>query len=493
MPTQYLAIDVGSTTVTAVIIDLDSGSVVGAGSAANTAEITSPNDKKSGRSEWDLDVMAELAVHNAAALIARTGARPAAVGITGQQQGLQLLDDDLGAVGKFISWQDQRTKDRVPGQDRTYLEAMAEAGGADVEAGGLPAFENAGCPLVSGYTAPNLFWLKANNQLPAGVHAITAPEFVVSRLTGERPVTDPTDAVSWGVYDVIELDWNFDLIDTLGLDRSLLSNLGESCTKAGQLTDRMASDLGVQAGIPVSVASGDHQCSFAGTVADYANTVAINVGTGGQASVFVEKPTPRGWLELRPFIQSGYLLAGVGVVGGRTFRTLRDFFSNTTKVLTGSELDPDLIYERLVELAADVPFGAEGVQFDPLFTGSRRDPLAKAAIRDLTPGTFTPGHLARALFEAMAAQLADSYREAIKRGAAERSQLVGSGNGIKLNPVLRESLEREFGMSLQLGSLSEEAAVGAALCAAVADGSFQSIASASASFSGAGEVTPKES
>ncbi|MDP6666833.1 MAG: FGGY family carbohydrate kinase [Dehalococcoidia bacterium] len=485
MPTHYLAIDVGSTTVTAVIIDLDSKTVVGSSSAPNTAEITTPDDKKIGRSDWDFKVMTGLAVNNAATLIQRTGTQPAAIGVTGQQQGLQLLDSELDTVGEFISWQDQRSKDLIPGEIRTYLDLMGEIGGAVVEDGGLPAFENTGCPLVTGYTAPNLFWLKANGLLPANdpnIHGTTAPEFVVSRLTGERPVTDPTDALSWGVYDVNRLNWDFGLIDTLGLDRSLFSNLGESCTVAGRLTNKVATQLGAKTGIPVAVASGDHQCSFAGTVIDYANTVAVNIGTGGQASIHVEKPIPRGWLELRPFIQSGYLLAGVGVVGGRTFRTLRDFFNNASRLIAGYELDPDVLYARLVELAAEVPAGAEGVHVDPLFTGSRSNPLAKAAFSELTPGTFTPGHMARALFEAMAAQLADSYREAARLGAGERSTLVGSGNGVKLNPVLRESLEAEFGMPIQLGAHNEEAAVGAALCAAVADGAFSSIAEASASF-----------
>jgi sugar (pentulose or hexulose) kinase len=486
MPTHYLAIDVGSSSLTALILDIESKSVIDSSTVANTAELTSPEDKKIGRSEWNLDRMTELAVGNAAKLIERTGAQPAAIGITGQQQGLQLLDEDLNTVGSFISWQDQRSKDFLPGESRTYLDAMGELGGASTEDGGLPAFENTGCPIVTGYTAPNLFWLKANDELPTNVpniHGTTAPEFVVSRLTNTRPVSDPTDAVSWGVYDLTQMGWDYDLIDSLGLDRSLFSNLADSCTPAGQLTAAMAEKIGAKAGIPVSVASGDHQCSFAGTVADYKNTVAINVGTGGQATVYVDEPTPRGWLELRPYIRDGYLLAGVGVVGGRTFRTLRDFFNNASRAIAGYELDPDVLYEKLVQLATEVPAGAEGVVVDPLFTGSRSNPLAKAAIRELTPGTFTPGHMARALFEAMAAQLADSYREAAKLGAGERALLVGSGNGLKLNPVLRQSLETEFEMPMQLGRHNEEAAVGAALCAAVADGSFGSIAEASTSFS----------
>ena len=485
MSNYYLSIDVGSTSVTAAIIDIESKSLVGSSTAANTAEVTSPADKKIGRSEWDLDRMALIAIENARYLIEQTGAQPAAIGVTGQQQGLQLLDIELNTVGNFISWQDQRSKDSLAGQNRTYLEAMGELGNAETEDGGLPAFEDTGCPIVTGYTAPSLYWLRVNNELPnanSGVHGTTAPEFVVSRLTGTRPVSDPTDAVGWGVYDLSKMSWNDGLIESLGLDKSLFIELADSCTPAGTLTREMAEKLGAIAGIQVSVASGDHQCSFAGTVADYDNTVAINVGTGGQASVYVDQPTPRGWLELRPFVQSGYLLAGVGVVGGRTFRTLRNFFNNTSRVIAGYELDPDVLYERLVELASEVPAGAEGMEFDPLFTGSRSNPLAKAAVRNITPGTFTPGHMARSLFEAMAAQLSDSYREAVSLGASERSVLVGSGNGLKLNPVLRESIEAEMRMHLKLGRHNEEAAIGAALCAAVADGSFGSIAEASASF-----------
>jgi len=485
MSTQYLSIDVGSTSLTAVIIDIESKSVVGSSSAVNASEITSAADKKIGRSEWDVERMADLAITNAANLIKHTNSQPAAIGITGQQQGLQLLDNQLKTVGNFISWQDQRSKDLIRGKNHTYLDAMGKLGGAKTDTGGLPAFENTGCPIVTGYTAPNLYWLKVNKELPSNfssIHGTTAPEFIVSRLTGTRPVTDPTDAVGWGVYDLSKMEWNYNLIDSLGLHQSLLSDLAESCTPAGTLTTQMAVKLGVKAGIPVSVASGDHQCSFAGTVTDYENTLAINIGTGGQASVYVENPTPRGWLELRPFIQKGYLLAGVGVVGGRTFRNLRDFFNNASKALAGYELDPDVLYEKLVELAMKVPAGAEGVVVDPLFTGSRSDPRAKAAIREITPGTFTPGHIARALFEAMASQLAGSYKEAVKLGAGERSFLVGSGNGLKLNPVLWESINAELGMSVQLSQHNEEAAIGAALCAAVADGSFNSMNEASTSF-----------
>ena len=328
MSTHYLALDIGSTTVVAIVIDLDTNAVVGAASAANSSETTSAADKRISRSEWDLDAMTELAIDNASALVARTNARPAAIGVTGQQQGLQLLDAALNTVGPYFSWQDQRAQELLPGQQHTYLDAMAQQGGSIATEGEMPAFANTGCPIVAGHAAPHLFWLQANNQLPSDVSGTAAPEFVVSRLVGKRPVVDPTDALGWGVYDVTKRAWANELIADLGLDQSLFPELVESCTMAGSLTAAMAQKLGVPAGLPVAVASGDHQCSFAGTVADYANTVAVNVGTGGQAALHIEAPLPRGSLELRPYIQRGYLLAGVGAVGGRTFRTLRDFFAD---------------------------------------------------------------------------------------------------------------------------------------------------------------------
>ncbi len=482
MPTHYLALDIGSTTVGAIVIDLDANAVVGTASAANGAEVTSAADKRRSRSEWDLDAMTELALDNAAALLAHTNAQPAAIGVTGQQQGLQLLDAALKTVGPYLSWQDQRAQDRLPGLQHTYLDAMAERGAATANAGEWPAFAHTGCPLVAGHAAPHLFWLQANSQLPRGVIGTTAPEFVVSRLVGQRPVVDPTDAPGWGVYDVTKRTWAAELIAALGLNPSLFPDLVESCTMAGPLTATMAHKLGVPAGLPVAVASGDHQCSFAGTVADYANTVAVNVGTGGQAALYIEAPRPHGSLELRPYIQRGYLLAGVGAVGGRTFRTLRDFFAAAIYALAEVQPDREALYERLVALAAAVPAGAEGVCADPLFSGSRRQPRAKAAFRELTAATLTAGHLTRALLEGMAAELADSYREALRLGGGARAKLVGSGNGLKLNPVLRAALEAEFALPLHVGSHGEEAAVGAALCAAVADGAFGSIAEASAAF-----------
>ncbi len=493
-----LGIDLGSTSVTVVAVRVDdrSSELVGAHSLPNDAETTLSPDRLIGRSEWDIETMVALVVETARGLCEKFDLNDVvSIGITGQQQGCQLLDANGDSVGPFISWQDQRCKDRIPESERNFLDVMAEMGHATRRGEGLPAFPHAGCPIVTGYTAPTLFWLASMDMMPGGVSAaITAPEFLAHRLIGsKRPFTDATDAAGWGVLDVPNRRWNGDLIDALGIDQTLFPEIVDSCTTIGGLSDEVAEVIGIKGGTPVSVPSGDHQCAFVGAVSDADDTVAVNVGTGGQATVYVDNLSclsrdesdgsiDHGWLELRPHIEEGYLLAGVGVVGGRTFRTLKDFFVRSAKnVLEIENVDEDRVYERLADLAGDALSDetADVMTASALFTGSREHPDARGEFSGITPGNFTPGSMALAAFRSMASELAASYRSAVKLGAGPRSKVVGSGNGLRLNATLRRCLEESFGGPISIGSVTEEAAVGAALTGAVAVGVYPDINSAS--------------
>ena len=125
-------------------------------------------------------------------------------------------------------------------------------------------------------------------------------------------------------------------------------------------------------------------------------------------------------------------------------------------------------------LAAAVSTGADGLRCEPLFTGTRREPLRRAKWEGVGMGNFSPGHLARALLEGVAGQFRDSYNEMERLGAGGRVTLVGAGNGIRKNPLLREIFQDAFGMPMAIPVHTEEAAFGAALLAAVGDGRFGS-------------------
>lgn len=286
--------------------------------------------------------------------------------------------------------------------------------------------------------------------------------------------------------------WNQDLVRRLGLDASLLPEVVRSCRPGGRLRPEMADAMGLRRAVPVSVASGDMQCSYAGAVADRDASVAVNVGTAGQCSVFVGdlaplrtpgQPFDHGWLELRPYIEQGHLLAGLGVVGGRTLRALRDFVLTVADALGHGDRDPEGVYDDLVRCAQAAPAGAGGVLWDPSLhrrtyrrVGARgHDRPDPAELHHRPRGARVAGGGGR--------RAARRLRDGAPDGrAGPRTVLVGSGNGLRRNPVLRAALAERFGMPLTMAPNAEAAAVGAALCGAVAADEYPDIAAASRLF-----------
>jgi len=487
----YLGVDVGTTHITALALDAASGNILTSQSVLNTAEITAPADRSRGRSEWDAARMVELA-WEAMRRVAAALPDPRAIcgiGVSGQMHGVCLLDVDLKPTPPFIGWQDRRGEERIPDADETYLERIQRL------AGDLPRAR-----LATGFMGVTLFWLHvgAIHELPLqGARAAFISDLVVSWLTGEPPCTDPSNADGSGLFDATARQWNGPLLARLGIAEELLPTVRLAPSTAGGLRAELATQLGVRSGIPVGVSIGDNQASFLGSVADYVNSVSLNIGTGGQLSVHIPAYLADPLLETRCYPDGGYLLVSAGLCGGRSYAILRDFFRAVGQAFFGArpvgaiqpmgtigELplqstrgDEDL-YERMNELAAGVPSGSDGVICEPLFAGARHDPGRRALWRGLSATNFTPAHLARSLLEGLVRTFAESYERMRQIGVTERRILVGAGNGIRRNPLLARIAAQGFGMSLYTPVHEEEAAFGAAMLAAVGAGHFPDLGSA---------------
>ena len=84
-------------------------------------------------------------------------------------------------------------------------------------------------------------------------------------------------------------------------------------------------------------------------------------------------------------------------------------------------------------------------------------------------------NLSRALLEGVIAQFRLLYENAVAVGVSERSVLIGAGNGVRRNPVLREIAEQKFGLKMRVPRHTEEAAYGAAMQAMVLGGDRESL------------------
>lgn len=462
---RYLGLDVGTTTITALALDAGSGEVAAVRTIPNACEVTSEADRQRGRSEWDAGKMVALA-QAAVRETVRAGGMVRGIGVTGQMHGMLLVSEDGEPAGPFVGWQDRRGMEVEAGGEGSYVDrmrALADERGAS----------GRGCRPRAGYLGTTLFWMAKNGVLPGGPFTASfLPDYVVAALTGTRPVTDATDGAGSGLFDGVNLRWEEELVEALGLSTGMLPEVRPSGSRAGGLTRDAADATGLPEGLPVCVACGDNQASFAGSVGDYETGLLVNIGTGGQISAHTKLARATEGLEARPYVDGRYLLVGAGLVGGRSYAWLREVFRGVGRAFFEGKGDEDL-YEAMNRLAAAAPPGCEGLRCEPLFTGTRRAPDRRGTWSGVGPTNFTPGHMARALLEGIVEQFRLMYREMEALGAGGRTRLIGAGNGIRKNPLLQEILSEAFGMQMQTPAHTEEAAFGAALLAAVGGGTFR--------------------
>src|SRR5262249_10975665 len=168
------------------------------------------------------------------------------------------------------------------------------------------------------------------------------------------------------------------MLTALGLPRTLFPEVRTSGDPLGQLTADLAQATGLPEGLPVFVGIGDNQASYLGSVASRADTVLVNVGTGGQVAMYSDEFRYDPRLETRPFPRGGYLLVCAGLSGGRAYAALERFFREVGAQLLGAK-PGEPIYPKMNQLATDVPRDCHGLRCEPFFTGTRAQPELRAS------------------------------------------------------------------------------------------------------------------
>jgi len=464
-----LGLDIGTTTITALAIRDPDATV-----AAVETRPTPPRlPAADGRFEWDAEAIAGAAEDCLAAVVRRLTGNDldvAALGVTGQQHGVVVVDAALRPLTPFVNWQDRRG-DEPGGAGRTVLDDAVDRLGPE-------AWRRAGCSLATGHLGLTLHWMQLGGVLPVGT-AISIMEFVTARIAGIRPVTEPTCAAASGLFDVHTRGWDTAAFERLSLPAGLFPEVREATTVVGRVAPAAADRTGIRAGVPLTAPLGDQQAGFVGSVADRRRSAHLNVGTGAQVSAYVDSCDFSPPLELRPFPVAGNLLTGAVLCGGWSYQVLEAFCRSVGRDVLGVATDVP-VYDRLTALAASVPAGAEGVVCEPLFSGTRFDPSRRGSWRGLSAGTFTPAHLARALLEGMASEYADHLAVIREAMPQPPEWIVAAGNGLRENAVLQGAVATAAGLPLVLQRHREEAALGTALAAAVGAGWFASLDAASA-------------
>jgi xylulokinase len=140
---------------------------------------------------------------------------------------------------------------------------------------------------------------------------------------------------------------------------------------------------------------------------------------------------------------------------------------------------PGIGYDELLQPAANIKPGSDGLFFLPYLTGERTphpDPLARGAFIGLTV-RHSFAHLTRAVLEGVSFGLRDSFELMKSAGLEHISQVRVTGGGAR-SPLWRQILADVFQAEIVTVNSVEGAAFGAALLAGTGTGVFRSVESA---------------
>ncbi|MDO4633699.1 MAG: FGGY family carbohydrate kinase [Eubacteriales bacterium] len=426
---QAIGIDIGTTTISAVVLDTEKEQVLKAVTLQSESFIETEND-------WERIQDVSIIIKKAKGVLDELLAEypeAASIGLTGQMHGILYTDAEGAALSPLYTWQDKRG-DLPLSEGKTVVEEAAEAGAV----------------VASGFGLTTHTYQCRNHLVPEkAAWLCTIPDYLGMVLTGRKtPLLHVSMAASLGFYDAKKKCFKTEILEKLGADSSLLP----------EITGDVA-ELGTYQGRPVTAALGDNQASFIGSVGTKENTVLLNMGTGGQISVLSDQYFEAPGIEARPLIGDKFILVGASICGGRSYAILEKFFRDYCAA-AGIEAKPQ--YDVMAKLAA-MPTAEDTMQVSTAFKGTRYNPNLRGGITNLSEDNFTPQDLVSGVLTGMARELFDMY-EIIRKGTGITAEaLIASGNGVRRNERLQQIFEEMFQAGLTLAKYQEEAACGAAI------------------------------
>ncbi len=384
----------------------------------------------------------------------------AAVGVTNQRETTVVWEKSSGKpVYNAIVWQDTRT-DKICNE-------LAKDGGQD-------RFRSkVGLPLATYFSGPKIKWILDNvdgvrERAQRGeVLFGNIDSWCIWNLTGGPEggahVTDVSNASRTMLMNLETLDWDEEILGTMGVPRAMLPQIKPSSEVYGQAK-------GALAGIPVAGDLGDQQAAVFGQTAfdvgDAKNTygtgnfLLLNTGTTPVQSKSGLLTTLGYKIGSQPAV---YCLEGAIAITGALVQWLRD---NLGLIKTSPEVE---------DLAKTVEDNG-GVYFVPAFSGLfapywRSD--ARGAIVGLTR-YVTKGHIARAALEATAWQTREVV-DAMNADSGVALKELKVDGGMVYDDLLMQFQADVLGVPVIRPTVAETTSLGAAYAAGLAVGFWKEV------------------
>ncbi len=447
-----LAIDVGLTNAKAVLFNLDGGVVRRSGVGYATRRPALDRVEQNPADWW------QTVVRAVRGLAEPSGALPGnvvAIGVTAHMHALTCVDANLEPVGPALILGDRRAAREA--------EAITAEVGADV------VYEATGAMMDASMPAAKIRWLWANepDRFASTRWFLGCKDQLRARLTGEV-ATEPVDACATSLYDIRSRTWSSLIAAAARAPLRSLPPVRAPESIAGVLLPGVASELGLQAGIPVIIGAGDDVEVLGNGLLD-SGTSLEHLGTTGSILAVSAVPIwdPSQALELYPHtVGSLWVLGGSMTAAGAALGW-------AARVLGYSSVGDAAACLEAWPCSGDAPV------FVPHLEGSRspdRDPIAR--------GGWVGMHAATGRHDLMLAAF-EGVAMGLQAILARTETLVGAAGPITVSAG--ESADERwlqvradvYGRSLAVLETAEPTALGLFTLAAGAIGVDESASAAS--------------
>ncbi|CDO03227.1 Glycerol kinase [Oceanobacillus picturae] len=455
MGKYILALDQGTTSSKAVIFDQE-GKVVETGQREFEQHFTKP-----GWVEHDANEIWTSMLSSISEAMRKSDIEPediAGIGITNQRETTVVWDRNTGKpIYRAIVWQSRQTTD--------ICNELREAGHNEL-------FRDKTGLLIDPYFAgTKVKWIldnvdgareKADNgELMFG----TVDTWLVYKLTGgEQHITDYSNASRTLMYNIYDLEWDEELLDILGVPKSMLPEVKQSSEVYGKTVNYHF--FGHE--VPIAGIAGDQHAALFGQACFEKGMAKNTYGTGGFMLMNTGEEgvkSDNGLLTTLAWGIDGkveYALEGSIFVSGSAIQWLRD----------GLEIIKDA--KETESLATSVE-DTGGVYVVPAFVGLGTpywDSDVRGAVFGLTRGTKKE-HLVRATLESLTYQTRDVL-DVMKDDSGIDVKTLRVDGGAVNNDFLVQFQSNILGLQVERPVVTETTALGAAYLAGLAVGFWES-------------------
>lgn len=374
----------------------------------------------------------------------------AGISFGGQMHGLVILDEEDQVIRPAILWNDGRT-----GKQTDYL---------NQEIGKETLSKYTANIAFAGFTAPKILWVKENEpENFSRICKIMLPkDYLAYRLTGVH-CCDYSDASGMLLLDVQHKCWSREMLEICGIKEEQMPTLFESYEKVGNLKPEVAQELGLSENCIVAAGAGDNAAAAVGTGTVGDGQCNVSLGTSG--TVFISSREfgvdPNNALHAFAHSDGHYHLMGCILSAASCNKWWMDEIIGTEDY--GKE------QESIVKL------GENHVFFLPYLMGERsphNDPNARGTFIGMTMDTSRTD-MTQAVLEGVAFAIRDSFEIAKSLGIQiERTKICGGG---AKSPLWRRIISNVLNIKVDRIASEEGPALGGAMLAAVADGTFTSV------------------